>query len=54
VNARGALSGGWAFGGDEVQRGLLEAEGVRFLEDGRVDLKNNLEQPGLANNLEQT
>lgn len=38
VNAQGSLSGGWAFGGDSVQRRLLEAEGVRFLRDGRVDL----------------
>ena len=28
-----------AFGGKEIQRQLLEAEGVAFLPDGRVDLK---------------
>ncbi len=38
VNAQGALSGGWAFGGPHVQRALLQAEGVRFDSAGRVDL----------------
>lgn len=28
-----------AFGGKEIQRGMLEGEGVTFLEDGRVDLR---------------
>ena len=28
-----------AFGGPEIQRQLLEAEGVPFLPDGRVDVK---------------
>ena len=31
-----------AFGGKEIQRQLLEAEGVDFLPDGRVDLKRCL------------
>lgn len=31
-----------AFGGKEIQRGMLEAEGVPFLPDGRVDLKQCL------------
>ena len=31
-----------AFGGKEIQRQLLEAEGVTFLPDGRVDLKRCL------------
>lgn len=31
-----------AFGGKEIQRQLLEAEGVAFLPDGRVDLKRCL------------
>jgi methylated-DNA-protein-cysteine methyltransferase-like protein len=38
VNKEGRLSGGWAFGSPDVQRGLLEAEGVTFLPDGRVDM----------------
>lgn len=34
----GKLAGAFAFGGEGVQRELLEAEGVLFLNDGRVDL----------------
>ena len=34
----GSLSPGFAFGGREVQRRLLEEEGVRFTPDGRVDM----------------
>jgi len=45
VNKRGELSGGFAFGGPEVQRSLLEQEGVSFLPDGRVDLERHLWQP---------
>ncbi len=45
VNAEGALSGGWAFGAPEVQRALLEAEGVQFDSRGRVDLERFLWLP---------
>lgn len=38
VFADGSLARGYAFGGDGAQRSLLEAEGVRFLPDGRVDM----------------
>lgn len=38
VFADGRLATGFAFGGPEVQRSMLEAEGVPFLADGRVDL----------------
>lgn len=38
VNREGRLAPAFAFGGDEVQRALLENEGVPFLPDGRVDL----------------
>lgn len=38
VFADGSLARGFAFGGPDVQRQLLEAEGVSFLQDGRVDL----------------
>lgn len=34
----GALCSGFAFGGPEVQRDLLEKEGICFLPDGRIDL----------------
>ena len=45
VNKEGKLSGGWAFGAPEVQRGLLEAEGVTFLRDGRVDMARHFWDP---------
>ena len=35
----GSLCSGFAFGGEGAQRALLEAEGVTFLPDGRVDLQ---------------
>ena len=34
----GSLAPGFAFGGTGAQRALLEAEGVAFLPDGRVDM----------------
>lgn len=45
INREGKLTGGWAFGSPEVQRGLLESEGVTFLPDGRVDLEKHLWRP---------
>jgi methylated-DNA-protein-cysteine methyltransferase related protein len=45
INARGELSGGHAFGGYTVQRARLEAEGVEFLDDGRIDLDTYLWLP---------
>lgn len=41
VFADGRLAPGFAFGGPEAQHELLEAEGVSFLADGRVDLSAN-------------
>lgn len=38
VNREGRLAEAFAFGGINQQRFLLEAEGVAFLSDGRVDL----------------
>lgn len=34
----GSLAPGFAFGGPDEQRRLLEGEGVSFLPDGRVDM----------------
>jgi methylated-DNA-protein-cysteine methyltransferase-like protein len=48
INARGELSGGAAFGGYQVQRAQLEAEGVQFMADGRVDLERYLWLPASA------
>lgn len=34
----GRICAGYAFGGPQVQRAMLEEEGVPFLPDGRVDM----------------
>lgn len=39
VNRLGETAKTFAFGGEEVQRKLLEAEGIEFSKDGRIDLK---------------
>jgi methylated-DNA-protein-cysteine methyltransferase related protein len=39
INSKGELSGSWAFGSPDLMRQLLEAEGIIFSADGRVDLK---------------
>ena len=44
INARGEVSGS-AFGGIALRRAMLEAEGVQFLPDGRVDLEQYLWLP---------
>jgi methylated-DNA-protein-cysteine methyltransferase-like protein len=36
----GRLTDGFAFGGKNVQRQLLEAEGIKFTKDGCVNMKN--------------
>ena len=41
VNRLGECSGSFAFGGETVQRRLLEEDGVTFLIDGRVDMKKH-------------
>lgn len=38
VNKTGALSPDYAFGGQDRQRAMLEAEGVLFTGDGRIDM----------------
>jgi len=45
LNQRGELSPEHVFGGRGVQRMLLEAEGISFLRDGRVDLRRHLWKP---------
>ena len=40
--SKGTLCCDQAFGGKEIQRQMLEREGVPFLPDGRVDLKRCL------------
>ena len=37
----GSLAPGFAFGGIDEQRRMLEAEGVTFLTDGRVDMERS-------------
>lgn len=42
VNREGRTAKSFAFGGEDVQRILLEEEGVSFLPDGRVDMEKCL------------
>jgi methylated-DNA-protein-cysteine methyltransferase-like protein len=42
INSKGMVSSGYAFGGLEVQRELLEKEGIVFNEYGKTDLKKFL------------
>ena len=39
VNKFGRVAPGYAFGGPGIQKKLLEQEGVNFLDDEKVDLK---------------
>ena len=39
VNREGKVALGFAFGGEGVQRQLLESEGIVFESDGRIDLE---------------
>lgn len=41
----GRLAAGYAFGGDGVQRRLLQEEGVRFLDEDHVDMEACLWSP---------
>ena len=38
VTKDGRTSPAFAFGGSDIQRAMLEADGVEFLPDGRVDM----------------
>ena len=39
INSKGELSGSWAFGSPNLMRQLLEAEGIVFSAEERVDMK---------------
>ncbi|MBR3592619.1 MAG: MGMT family protein [Clostridia bacterium] len=39
VNREGGVAPGFAFGGEGIQRQLLESEGIVFEPDGRIDLE---------------
>lgn len=41
VNKQGRTAPAFAFGGSDVQRAMLEAEGVTFLPDGNVDMEKH-------------
>lgn len=41
VTKDGRTSAAFAFGGSDMQRTLLEEEGVTFLPDGRVDMEKH-------------
>jgi len=45
VNRNGELTGGWSWGHPAVMRGLLEDEGVTFVDDFQVDLARHLWEP---------
>lgn len=42
VNRLGELSPSYVFGGYDVQRKLLESEGVTFRKDGRINMKEHM------------
>ena len=42
VKATGELSPGYVFGDYEIQRAMLEAEGVTFRADGTIDMEKHL------------
>lgn len=49
VNREGKICTGFAFGGKDAQRKLLESEGVKVDKDGIVDLKKYLWRPEVDN-----
>lgn len=42
VNRNGELSGGFAFGGIEAQKNMLEEEGIKFSKEGTINLPEYL------------
>lgn len=45
VNREGAVAPAFAFGGEDVQRKLLESEGIVFSPNGKIDLEKYLWRP---------
>jgi methylated-DNA-protein-cysteine methyltransferase-like protein len=45
VNKSGNMAREYAFGGQEIQRSLLEAEGVTFSINGLINMEENLWKP---------
>ena len=45
INRNGELTGGWSFGHPSIMRGLLEDEGVTFIDEFQVDLAKHLWEP---------
>lgn len=45
VNRFGELTGGWSWGHPAIMRGLLEDEGVTFVDEYQVDLERHLWDP---------
>jgi methylated-DNA-protein-cysteine methyltransferase related protein len=45
INRNGELTGGWSFGHPSIMRGLLEDEGVTFIDEFQVDLSKHLWEP---------
>ncbi len=45
VNREGRVAPSFAFGGSDVQRELLESEGITFRKDGTVDLTTYIWRP---------
>lgn len=42
VNRFGEMAPEYAFGSQELQRAILESEGITFKKDGRIDMKKHL------------
>ena len=42
VTKNGKTSSAFAFGGEDVQKKMLQAEGITFLENGLVDMKKHI------------
>jgi methylated-DNA-protein-cysteine methyltransferase related protein len=46
INSKGKLAPGYVFGGEGLQREMLELEGICFRDNGTVDLKRSLMRHG--------